>query len=79
MSSLQITTDWRRICINEIIRFIKTSTSLHTKIAAEMNSADGQLVRVKESGEEILSLRGRSRIQVTSKEDEQPQRNGKVN
>ena len=44
-----------------------------------MNSADGQLVRVKESGEEILSLRGRTGIHVTSKEDEQPQRNGKVN
>jgi len=39
-----------------------------------MNLADGQLVRVMESGEEILSLRGRSRIQVTSKEDEEPQK-----
>jgi len=53
------------------MRFIKTSTSLHTKIAAEMNSADGQLVRVMESGEEILSLRGRTGIHVTFKGDEE--------
>jgi len=39
-----------------------------------MNLADGQLVREMESGEEILSLRGRSRIQVISKKDEEPQK-----
>jgi len=55
------------------MRFIKTSTPLHTKIAAEMNLADGQLVRVMKSEEEILSLRGRTGIHVTSKEDEEPQ------
>jgi hypothetical protein len=59
------------------MRFIKTSTSLHTKIAAEINLADGQLVRVLESGEEILSLRGRTGIHVTTKEDEQPQKTQK--
>ena len=53
------------------MRFVKTSTSLHTKIAAEMNLADGQLVRVMESGEEILSLRGRTGIHVTFKGDEE--------
>jgi len=50
---------------------------LHTKIAAEMNLADGQLVRVMESGEEILSLRGRTGIHVTFKEDEERQKTQK--
>ena len=47
---------------------------MHTKIAAEMNLADGQLVREMENGEEVLKLRGRTGIHVTSKEDEQPQK-----
>ena len=56
------------------IRFIKASTSLYTKTAAEMNVADGHFVRVMEKGEEILKFRGRTRIQVASKEDKQPRK-----
>jgi len=41
-------------------------------MAAHMNLADGHLVRVMENGEEILKLRGRTRMQLTSKEDEKP-------
>jgi len=69
ISSLQSAADWRRICINEIMRFIKTTT-LHAKMAAQMYLADGHLVLVMENGEEIQKLRGRTRIPVTSKEDE---------
>ena len=53
------------------IRFIKMSTSLYTKKAAEMKLADGHIVRVMEK---LLKLRGRTRIQVASKEDKQPQK-----
>jgi len=61
-----------KICSIGIMRFIKNSTSLHTKIAAEVKLADGHFVRVMEKGEELLKLRGRTRIQVASKEDKQP-------
>jgi len=44
---------------------------LYTKIAAEMNLADGHFVRVMEKGVELLKLRGRTGIQVASKDDEQ--------
>jgi len=47
------------------------STSLYTKKAAEMKLADGHIVRVMEK---LLKLRGRTRIQVASKEDKQPQK-----
>jgi hypothetical protein len=56
------------------MRFIKLSTSLHTKMAAEKNLEDGQLVRVMEKGEQIPKWRGRTGIPVASKEDEQPQK-----
>jgi len=71
ISSLQSATHWRRICINKISRFIKTTT-LHAKMAAQMNLPDGNLVRVMKNGEEILKLRGRTRMQLTSKEEEKP-------
>jgi len=41
-------------------------------MAAQMNLPDGKLVRVMENWEEILKLRGRTRMQLTSKEDEKP-------
>jgi hypothetical protein len=50
------------------------STTLHTTFAAEMNLADGALVRVMENGEEFLNLRRRTRIPVASIEDEKPQK-----
>jgi len=50
------------------------STNLHNKIAAQMHLADGHFVRVLEKGEEFLKLKGRIRIQLTSKEDAQPQK-----
>jgi len=39
-----------------------------------MNLADGHFVGVMEKGEELLKLRGRTRIQVASKAVEQPQK-----
>ena len=56
------------------MRFINMSKNLHTKIAAQMHLADGHFVRVMEKGEELLKLWGRTRIQLTSKEDAQPQK-----
>jgi len=41
---------------------------LHTKLAAETNLAESQLIRVMENREEISKLRGRPLIPVTSKE-----------
>jgi len=43
------------------------STFFHIKSVAETNLAVGKLVRVMEKGEEILKLRGRTRIPVVSR------------
>jgi hypothetical protein len=42
----------------------KMSTSLHTTFAAETNPAHGEMVRVKENGEEFLKLQGRTSLPV---------------
>jgi hypothetical protein len=47
-------------------------------IAAETNLAEGELLRVMENGK-VPTLRGRTRIPLTSKEDEQLQKNIGVN
>jgi hypothetical protein len=50
------------------MRFLKMSTFLQINFVAETNLADGHLVQLMENGEEILKLRGRSRIPVTHKD-----------
>jgi len=50
------------------------STSLHTKLAAQMHLADGHFVRVMEKGEKLLKLWGRTRIPIASKENGQPKK-----
>jgi len=47
--------------------FLKMSTFFHTKSVAEANLAVGKLVREMEKREEILKLRGRTRIPVVSR------------
>jgi hypothetical protein len=57
----------RRICFREVICFLKLSTSVYTRLAAETHLADGVTV----DREECLKLRGRIRIPVISKIDGQ--------
>jgi len=38
-----------KICEEIIVRFLKMSTSLHSKCEAETNQADGELVRVRKT------------------------------
>jgi hypothetical protein len=46
--------------------FLKTSTNLHTKIAAETNLADREMVRVKGTWKVILKLLVRTPIPVAN-------------
>jgi len=50
------------------MRFLKMSTTLNTKSAAETNLADGELVRGMENREGILKLRRITRIPEASKD-----------
>jgi len=58
----------RFLKMSTILRFLKMSTFLHTKFVVEINLAVRQLVRVTEKGEEVLKLRGRTRITVAFKD-----------
>jgi len=43
------------------------STSLHTRLAAEINIAEEDILQVTEKREELLKLGGRTRLSVISK------------
>jgi len=49
--------------------FLKISTSLRTRLAAERDLAEGEFLGVRLNREEFLKLRGRTRIPVISKID----------
>jgi hypothetical protein len=48
----------------EVMGFLKISTSLRTRLAAETDLADGEFLEVALNREEFLKLRGRTRIPV---------------
>jgi hypothetical protein len=50
---------------------LKILTSLHKWLAAETHLADGEFLEIAVNREELLKLRGRTRIPVTSKRDGQ--------
>ena len=51
--------------------FLKISTSLNNRLAAETHPADGELLQVAVNMEEFLKLRGRTRIPVVSQRNVQ--------
>jgi hypothetical protein len=53
------------------MEFLRVSTSLHTRLTAETNLADGELLQVKENKKEFLKLRDRKGIPVIIKRDGQ--------
>jgi hypothetical protein len=49
--------------------FVKISTTVHTRLAADTHLADREFLRAAVNREEFLKLRGRTRISVISKRD----------
>jgi hypothetical protein len=61
--------DQSGFCFDEVMAFLKISTSLHKSLAAEGQVADGGLFQVRVNREEFLKLRGRNRIRVIPNRD----------
>jgi hypothetical protein len=53
--------------LKDVTGFLKTPKSFHTWLAVEIQSADPEFLQVAVKREEILKLRGRTRIPVVSK------------
>ena len=56
-----------RICLKEVIGFLKMSPSLHKWLAAETRLADKEFSQAAVNREESLKLRRRNSIPVISK------------
>ena len=49
VSLLENTTNYYRICFNEVMGFLKKSTSLHAMLAAKMHLGDREFLQVTEN------------------------------
>jgi hypothetical protein len=58
-------------CFKEIMGFPKITMCVHTRLAAEKTSTRPEFLQAAVNSEEFLKLRGRTRIPLVSKTDEQ--------
>jgi len=64
VSLLENTTNYYRTCFNEVMGFLKMSTSLHARLAAKMYLGDRDFLQVTENMQVIKSWRRTVILQI---------------